>query len=140
MKFKVIVFTAIMLCVIIVSCQSDAEQEFKRYYTGGAVIYKDKCQNCHGNNGEGLSAMIPPLTDTAYLKKKRTVLSCLVKYGIKETIVTINGKAYEGTMPANVDMPPIEIAKVLTYIGNSFGNKMGTIAVEEVNSNLEKCN
>jgi hypothetical protein len=46
--------------------------------------------------------------------------------GLKETIITINGKNYEGAMPAN-DLAPIDIAKVLTYIGNSFGNKMGTI-------------
>ena len=140
MKFKIIAIITVLLCVIIVSCQSDAEQDFKRYYTGGAAIYKSKCQNCHGNNGEGLSSMIPPLTDTAYLKKNHAVLACFVKYGIKETIVTINGKAYEGAMPANVDMPPIEIAKVVTYIGNSFGNKMGTVTVDEVNGYLEKCN
>ena len=139
MKLRIIAFIAVLLCVIVVSCQSEAEQDFKRYYTGGAIIYKDKCQNCHGAKGEGLSNLIPPLTDTAYLKKNRTQLACFVKYGIKETITTINGKAYEGAMPANVDMPAIDIAEVLTYIGNSFGNHMGIITVDVVNADLEKC-
>jgi mono/diheme cytochrome c family protein len=139
MKLKVIAFIAVMLCVIIVSCQSEAEQEYKRYYSTGTLVYKAKCQNCHGEKGEGLSNLIPPLTDTAYLKKNKAQLACFVKYGIKETITTINGKAYEGAMPANVDMPAIDIAEVLTYIGNSFGNKMGTITVDEVNADLEKC-
>jgi mono/diheme cytochrome c family protein len=139
MKLKVIAFIAVMLCVIIVSCQSEAEQEYKRYYGSGTLVYKAKCQNCHGEKGEGLSNLIPPLTDTAYLKKNKAQLACFVKYGIKETITTINGKAYEGAMPANVDMPAIDIAEVLTYIGNSFGNKMGTITADEVNADLEKC-
>jgi mono/diheme cytochrome c family protein len=139
MKLKIVTCIVVLLYVIIVSCQSEAEQDFKRYYTGGAVIYKDKCQNCHGAKGEGLSGLIPPLTDTAYLKKNKAQLSCFIKYGIKETIITVNGKAYEGAMPANVDMTPIEIAKLLTYVGNSFGNKMGTIPFEEADADLQKC-
>ncbi|MEB0261387.1 MULTISPECIES: cytochrome c [unclassified Mucilaginibacter] len=139
MKLKVIGFLTLLICVIVISCQSDAEQDFKRYYTGGAAIYKTNCQNCHGANGEGLSSLIPPLTDSAYLNKNRNQLSCFVKYGIKETIIIIKGKAYEGAMPANVDLPAIDVAKVLTYVGNSFGNKMGTIPVDVVDADLAKC-
>ncbi|MES2265827.1 MAG: c-type cytochrome [Bacteroidota bacterium] len=138
MKLKVIGFVCVLICII-ASCQSDAELEYKRYYTGGAMMYMSKCQNCHGANGEGLSGLIPPLTDTAYLNKNRHQLACFVKYGIKETIITVKGKAYEGAMPANVDMPAIDVAKVLTYVGNSFGNKMGLIPVDEVNADLAKC-
>ncbi|MGY4536393.1 mono/diheme cytochrome c family protein [Mucilaginibacter sp. UYNi724] len=139
MKLKVIGFIVALMAVAIASCQSDAEQEFKRYYTGGAAIYKTNCQNCHGARGEGLSSLIPPLTDTAYLNKNRHQLGCFIKYGIKETIITVKGKAYEGAMPANVDLPAIDVAKVLTYVGNSFGNKMGTISVNEVDGDLAKC-
>jgi mono/diheme cytochrome c family protein len=139
MKLRIIAFIAGLLCVIIASCQSDTEQDFKRYYTGGALLYKSKCQNCHGAKGEGLLNLIPPLTDTVYLKKNKAQLACFIKYGIKETIVIINGKAYEGAMPANVDLTAIEVAKLLTYIGNSFGNKMGTIAFEEADADLAKC-
>jgi mono/diheme cytochrome c family protein len=139
MKLKVFTFIAILFALAVASCQSEKEQDFNRYYTGGAQIFKEKCGNCHGNSGEGLSGLIPPLTDTAYLKKNKANLACLVKYGIKETIVTVNGKAYEGKMPANIDLTPIEIAKVLTYVGNSFGNKMGTIPFEEADANLAKC-
>jgi mono/diheme cytochrome c family protein len=139
MKLPIIAFIGLLLCVIIASCQSEAEQDFKRYYTSGALIYKSKCQNCHGAKGEGLSNLIPPLTDTAYLKKNKTQLGCFIKYGIKETIITINGKAYEGAMPANVDLTPIEIAELLTYVGNSFGNKMGTIDFDQADADLAKC-
>jgi mono/diheme cytochrome c family protein len=49
-----------LLVVILISCQSQDELEFKRYYTTGKVVYQSKCQNCHGDNGEGLSALMPP--------------------------------------------------------------------------------
>jgi mono/diheme cytochrome c family protein len=139
MKLKVIGFIVALFCVIIASCQSEAEQDFKRYYGGGMLIYKSKCQNCHGANGEGLSTLIPPLTDTAYLRKNKSRLGCFIKYGISETIISVNKKAYEGAMPANTDLTAIDIAKLLTYVGNSFGNKMGTIPFEEADADLAKC-
>ena len=41
-------------------------------------------------------------------------------------------------MPA-VDLAPIEIAQALTYVTNSFGNKLGTVNVDRVNADLIKC-
>lgn len=139
MKIKVIAGIVLLLAVLITACQSDAEQDFKRYYTGGAAIYKQKCENCHGNNGEGLTSLIPPLTDTAFLKKNRAMLACIVHKGITERVITINGKAYEGSMPANTDLAPMDIAKVLAFVTNSFGNKQGTITVETVEKDLAGC-
>lgn len=139
MKLKLISGIVLLLSVLIVACQNDAEQNFKRYYTGGAAIYKQKCENCHGNNGEGLTSLIPPLTDTAFLKKNRDYLACIVHNGITERVLTINSKAYEGSMPANADLAPMDVAKVLTFVTNSFGNKQGTITVDLVEKDLAAC-
>ncbi|MFD0794102.1 c-type cytochrome [Mucilaginibacter litoreus] len=139
MRVKIIIFLVLLIPAVICSCQNDSELEFKRYYTGGAQLYKQKCQNCHGNNGEGLTSLIPPLTDTIFLKKNKNLLACIVRNGITENILTINSKAYEGSMPANTDMAPVDIAKVLTFITNSFGNKQGTITVDEVEKDLSTC-
>lgn len=138
MKLKVIGVILILLSVIIASCQSEEQQEFQRYYNGGKIIYEQKCQNCHSIKGEGLSNLIPPLTDAAYLKTNKATLACMVKYGIKETIITVNGKSYEGAMPAT-DLAPVDIAKVLTYVTNSFGNKMGIITSAQIDKDLLKC-
>ena len=120
----VIVFIAILS---IIACQSDENLDFKRYYSSGALVYQQHCQNCHGDNGEGLSALIPPLSDSSYLRKNLGSLSCYIK-----------GKTFEDAMPAN-DLSPIEIAEVLTYIGNSFGNKLNTIDEQSVQNNLTSC-
>ena len=138
MKLRIIGGLVILVCVIIASCQSDEQQEYQRYYNGGKILYEQKCQNCHSAKGEGLSNLIPPLTDAAYLKANKATLACMVRYGIKETIITVNSKAYEGAMPAT-ELAPVDIAKVLTYVTNSFGNKMGVIRSEQVDADLIKC-
>jgi mono/diheme cytochrome c family protein len=137
MKLKIISGICFLLLGLIISCQSEDSIEFKRYYTAGALVYQTHCQNCHGAKGEGLLALIPPLTDTTYIKANAAQLPCNIKYGLKGKI-TLSGKAFEGAMPSS-DLTPIEIAQVLTYVSNSFGNKAETITVDEVNTNLTKC-
>src|SRR5476651_2290405 len=129
---KRLIIAALVVCCmgLIWSCQSESQIEFARYYSSGMAIYQDKCQNCHGNKGEGLLALIPPLTDSSYLKNNKAALACMVKYGVNKPI-NLAGKTFDGKMKG-VDMAPVEIAEVLTYVTNSFGNKMGTITSDEV--------
>jgi mono/diheme cytochrome c family protein len=137
MKFKIILFLGLVMLAIISACQSESQLEFARYYSAGSLVYQTKCQNCHGKNGEGLLSMIPPLTDTAYLKNNRKMLACLVLNGLRGKYVLV-GKPFEGNMPPS-GLNQVDIANVLTYVGNSFGNKMGTISIEEVGNNLSNC-
>jgi len=142
MMFKrtaLIVLTAAFLVMglALVSCQDEKQLTFDRYYSSGSVIYQQHCQNCHGAKGEGLQSLIPPLNDSVYLKNNKASLACFVKFGFKEKITVLN-KTFESSMPAN-DLAPIEIAQVLTYVTNSFGNKIGTLDVDKVNSNLAAC-
>jgi mono/diheme cytochrome c family protein len=137
MKLKAAIGIISLLIMILVSCQSEDSLEFARYYSTGSILYQSHCQNCHGQRGEGLQALIPPLTDSVFLKKNLRSLPCLVQNGLKGK-VTISKRDFEGQMPAN-DLAPIEIAEVLTYAANSFGNKLGIIPVETVNGDLAKC-
>lgn len=137
MKLKIIAGIVSLLFLLIVSCQSDEQMEFNRYYSSGSLIYQNHCQNCHGTNGEGLQGLIPSLKDSVFLKSNKSTLACLVKYGLKKNI-TILKKSYDSEMPPN-DLAPIQIANVLTYITNSFGNKTGTITSAQVEVDLTKC-
>jgi mono/diheme cytochrome c family protein len=138
MKIRIIGFLCLAMIVLIVSCQNDEQVEFNRYYSNGSVVYQSHCQNCHGAKGEGLQELIPPLTDSAYLKSNKNMLACFIKTGLKGKIIIIN-KSFEDEMPPN-DLSPLEIAQVLTYVANSFGNKIGTVNTEQVNTDLAKCN
>jgi mono/diheme cytochrome c family protein len=137
MKLKVTTAILAVTIFLIVSCQSEENIEFKRYYASGAIVYQNHCQNCHGNAGEGLSALIPPLTDSTYLKNNKNALACYITSGLKGQI-SVKGKTFDEAMPAN-DLSPLEVAQVLTYIGNSFSNKLGTINEQQVQADLKNC-
>jgi mono/diheme cytochrome c family protein len=137
MKLKIIAGIVSLLFLLIVSCQSDEQMEFNRYYSSGSLIYQNHCQNCHGTNGEGLQGLIPSLKDSVFLKSNKSALTCLIKYGLKKNI-TILKRSYDSEMPPS-DLAPIQIANVLTYITNSFGNKMGTTTSAQVEIDLTKC-
>ena|SRR5579872_1659010 len=138
MKYKVIGAISFLLTLIfIASCESENDIEFKRYYSIGAEVYQIHCQNCHGTKGEGLSALIPPLTDSLFLRNNKTSLACYIKSGLKGTI-RINGKDFEDVMPPN-ELSPMEIAQALTYVCNSYGNKLGITTSDQVQTSLSNC-
>ncbi len=127
----------LVLSITIVSCQNEQSVEFNRYYSLGSVVYQTHCQNCHGKNGEGLQGLIPPLTDSVYLKNNENQLACSIKYGLKGQL-SIAGRSFEGEMPAN-DLAPVDLAQVLTYVTNSFGNKAGIVDLTQVQADLTRC-
>jgi len=137
MKICLIVSVFMAMLVIAASCQNDGQIEFNRFYSNGSVVYQAHCQNCHGAKGEGLQALIPSLTDSIYLKNNKSLLACQLNNGLKGKITILN-KEFEGEMPAS-KLSPLETAQVLTYVTNSFGNKLGTINTDQVNADLAKC-
>jgi mono/diheme cytochrome c family protein len=122
---------------MLVSCESDEQIEFSRYYSLGAALYQSHCQNCHGAQGEGLGGLIPPLTDPVFLKTKTGSLACFIKNGLKGNI-KVSNKLYDDEMlPA--DLTPLEIAEILTYVDNSFGNKTGIVTSASAEAALKLC-
>ena len=129
-------FTAVS--AIIYSCQSAAEMDQAKYMSGGKDLYITYCQNCHGSNGEGLGELAPPLTDTIFLKENKGKLACIIKNSANEPML-INGKTYEGKMPGFANLHDIDIAQVIVYITNSFGNKQGMHLNQQVTEDLNNC-
>lgn len=129
---------SISLISIVQACQSQGDINYARYYTNGKKLYDTHCQNCHGTQGEGLAALIPPLTDTLYLKQHRNELACIVKHGLDEEIV-VKGQIYKEQMPANHQLTDIDVAAIITYISNSFGNKQGLYDVTNAGTDLKNC-
>lgn len=137
---KVIVYTLFFLAIsaVINACQSASEIEMAKYLSNGKDIYITRCQNCHGVNGEGLGELAPPLTDTVFLTANKQELACYIKNGVNEPM-QINGKTYQEKMPAFKDLHDIDIAQVMVYITNSFGNNQGMYPYEQVAKDLQNC-
>jgi mono/diheme cytochrome c family protein len=137
MKLRIVLGIISLPAILIISCQNEQSIEFDRYYSAGSLVYQSDCQNCHGVHGEGLQGLIPPLTDSVFLKNNLHALPCLLSNGLTGKI-TIRHREFDGQMPKTV-LNPIEIAQALTYINNTFGNNLGTVTVEKVNADLAAC-
>lgn len=117
------------------ACQGQDEVRKAQYYTHGHKLYTLHCENCHGGKGEGLAKLYPPLTDGDYLSENRDKLPAIVKYGM-EGPIEIHGISYNTIMPGVANLSNQEIAYILTYITNSFGNKAEMFTLQEVSENL----
>jgi mono/diheme cytochrome c family protein len=104
--------------------------------TAGQQVYNTVCFACHQPTGQGLPGMFPPVASSDWVNKpKPDRLIRMVLHGFMGPI-TINGKPF--TSPAPL-MPPQgaalsddQIANVLTYVRNSFGNKASAVTPSEV--------
>jgi len=99
-------------------------------FPNGAKIYKAKCVACHQLTGMGIPNAFPPLKGSDYLMadKKRAVKQVL--NGSHEPM-TVNGAVYNLPMPFQVDTHQ-DAVDVINYVLNAWGNKGGTITLEEV--------
>jgi len=120
------------------SCHSNLNIETAQYAVNGQKLYIQHCQNCHGNKGEGLGKLYPPLTDNEYLEKNRSYLSCIVKNGLSGEI-KVNGEIYDQQMPANPQLTDMDIAYILTYVTTHFGKSDSTFSTVEVKESLQNC-
>jgi len=99
--------------------------------TRGKAVYTNTCLPCHMADGGGVPKMNPPLTATTYVLGDKTKLIGIVLNGFSED-VEINGQYYTNTMPPQAHLADDQIADVLTYVRNSFGNKADAVTVAEV--------
>lgn len=102
----------------------------------GSEIYADFCVTCHLPDGKGVEGTFPPLANSDYLKNNREASIRGIKYG-QEGEITVNGKTYNGYM-ASLGLDDKEIADVMNYITNSWGNKNDKIVTEEEVSKIKK--
>ena len=97
----------------------------------GKQVYLQTCFVCHQPNGLGLPDQIPPLAKSDYLmaNKERSIRGVL--FGQSGEMV-VNGKKYDGIMiPLNY-LTDEQVANVLTYVRNSWGNSGEAVTVGEV--------
>lgn len=80
-------------------------------------------------DGSGLANAFPPLAESDYLNADVNRAIDIVLNGLSGEIV-VNGKTYNSNMPAQV-LSDDEIANVLTYVYNQWGNN-GTVVTPEM--------
>ena len=97
----------------------------------GKKVYTERCLTCHQADGGGVQNMNPPLTKTKWVLGDKTQLIQIVLKGLS-TGVEIDGDSYHNVMASHADLSNLQIADVLTYVRNSFGNKAKAVTEDEV--------
>ncbi len=111
-------------------------EDYDQYVLGKSIYERDAyCGTCHQDDGQGLAASgFPPLAGTKWVNGSEERLIKLALKGLFGPIEVL-GKSYPGQVP----MTPYErllndkeLAAILTYIRNSFGNEASVITEEKV--------
>jgi mono/diheme cytochrome c family protein len=97
------------------------------YMAKGAKIYATKCIVCHGPEAKGDGANFPPLAGSKWAQGETERFAMIVLNGLLGP--TSSGKAYPGAgMPSQAPgLTPEDLAGVMTYVRNYFGNTAGDV-------------
>ena len=118
-----------VVCIVILALNLQQDKELTESINRGKEVYADFCVTCHLENGEGVEYTFPPLAKSDYLINNREASIRGVKYGQRGEI-TVNGVVYNNTMMP-MGLEDQEIADVLNYVMNSWGNSQDKPVTEE---------
>ena len=96
----------------------------------GQNVFENNCLACHQSNGEGIPNAFPPLAKSDFLNADHDRAIGILLHG-RTGPITVNGKNFDSVMPA-IALNNEQIANVLTYVLNSFGNNGGQVTSAQV--------
>lgn len=102
----------------------------------GQRVYETNCIACHQSEGVGIARAFPPLTESDFLNEDHERAIDVLLYGMSGKI-KVNDLEYDGYMPA-ISLSNNQIANVLTFVLNSWGNKGGMVSAKQVEERRSK--
>jgi mono/diheme cytochrome c family protein len=111
--------------------QASSKSGLQAVLNRGKLVYGVNCLSCHQADGGGVGNLNPPLYNTDWVTGNKSKLVQMVLKGSRGQ-VEIDGETFHNTMPSQAHLTDQQIADVLTYIRNSFGNKASVVTPAEV--------
>jgi len=118
-----------LMIIFIAACNDDAIS--RATMDNGKKVYDRYCLGCHMENAMGVPGLNPPLVNSDLLLKDKAKSIRVVLKGSEE----LKGEpktGYRNTMASLINLSDEEIADVLTFARNSFGNKASAVSSTEV--------
>lgn len=120
--------------LLIGGCQSpdeEASSDLSEQALRGRRVYQIYCMSCHQADGSGLGGIYPPLSGTDWVVGDKGRLIRLVLHGMQGP-VEIGGERYDNLMPGQYQLSDDQVADVLTFVRQSFGNDAESVAADDV--------
>jgi mono/diheme cytochrome c family protein len=97
----------------------------------GENLYIKYCLQCHQKDGSGVPNMFPPVMKSDWVTGDKDKLINVLLKGLVGDI-EVNGDQYSQVMPKQNNLTDDEIALILTYIRQNFGNEAGPVLPADV--------
>ncbi len=97
----------------------------------GKAVYSRTCIACHQPTGMGLPPVFPPLAGSEWVSKDASIAVRNIVNGMMGSI-TVKGVTYNSMMPPVAGLSDKDIADVVTYVNNTWGNTGPSVTEAEV--------
>ena len=95
------------------------------YMSKGAKIYSAKCNGCHGSDAKGNGSTFPTLVGSEWVNGETERFAMIILNGLEGPVS--DGKTYGVMPPQGIGMAAEDLAGVMTYVRNNFGNTKGDV-------------
>jgi mono/diheme cytochrome c family protein len=99
----------------------------------GKVVYEQVCALCHGSDGAGKPGQAPPFAGSEWVVTDNVGRLVRIPLQGLNGPIKVKGVEWNLAMPAmGAALPDDDLAALLTYMRNSWGNKASVITPEQV--------
>jgi mono/diheme cytochrome c family protein len=100
--------------------------------TAGGAIYRDQCSACHGLNGKGVDRLFPAVANSSLARADDPTSVIRIVLRGARSVSTAKEPTAAGMPSYGWQLNDSEVAAVLTYIRNSWGNASPPVSPDEV--------
>ncbi len=111
------------------------DQSVAQLISRGKKVY-NVCKTCHQVSGLGLPPTYPPLVESPFIADKDALIKIML-HGLTGQI-SVDGVLYDETMPPAPLRNDYDLAAVMTYVRQAWGNNKDAIRPAEVKAMREK--
>ncbi|MCV9385158.1 c-type cytochrome [Reichenbachiella ulvae] len=137
-------FAIILALMVLFACSSDKKKQqqspaevaeakttMSPKIQKGLRVYKSNCLACHQADGSGIARVNPPLIGTKWVLGDKETLIGVVLNGL-EGKIEVDSVKYNSVMNSFSYLSDEEVAALLTYVRQSWGNDASEIMAQDV--------
>lgn len=108
----------------------EPKEALAAYKSKGEKIYSARCSGCHGPDAKGNGSTYPSLVGANWPTGPSERFSLIILNGLQGPVD--DGKTYGQMPPQGIGMSAQDLAGIMTYVRNNFGNTVGDVITTQM--------